>query len=76
MYIDVIYMGSRRSKDLLNKLGSWGTWETVEGEGRGRKWNRENLNKNQLEKQPTIPENLYNDKEPKRDTHGSYQHNN
>ena len=33
-YMDLIYMGSRKRKDLLSKLGAWGPWERVEGEGR------------------------------------------
>ena len=33
-YIDLIYMGSRKRQDLLNKLGVWGLWERVEEEER------------------------------------------
>ena len=29
--------GKRKRQDLLSKLGSWGPWERIEGEGRGRK---------------------------------------
>ena len=36
MYIDIIYMGSRKRQYFLNKLGAWGPWERVKGEGRGR----------------------------------------
>ena len=34
-------MGSRKRQDLLSKLGAWGPWERVEGEGRGREGSRE-----------------------------------
>ena len=37
VYIDLIYMGSRKRQDLLSKLGAWGPWERVEGEGNVRK---------------------------------------
>ena len=40
-YIDIIYMGSRKRQVLLSKLGEWGPWEKVEGEGRVREGNRE-----------------------------------
>lgn len=30
-YIDLIYKGSRKSQDLLKKLGAWGVWGEVEG---------------------------------------------
>ena len=30
-------MGSRKRQDLLSKLGAWGPWERVEGEGRAEK---------------------------------------
>ena len=26
-YIDLIYMGSRKTQDLLSKLEAWGPWE-------------------------------------------------
>ena len=71
-------MGSRKRKDLLNKLGSQKIGRLLKGReeaGTGTEKTVE-LNKNQLEKRPTIPESLGNNKEPKRETHGSYQHNN
>ena len=34
--MDLIYMGRRKRQDLLSKLGAWGLWERVDGEGRGR----------------------------------------
>ena len=40
-YIDLIYMGSRKRQDLLSKVGAWGPWEKVEGEGRGKEGSRE-----------------------------------
>ena len=40
-YMDLIYMGSGKRHDLLSKLGSWGSWERVEGEGIGRDASRE-----------------------------------
>ena len=36
-YMDLIYMGSRKRKDLLSKLGAWGPWEKVEGKERRKK---------------------------------------
>ena len=41
-YIDLIYMGSRKRQDL-SKLGSWGPWERVEAEGRGREESRKKM---------------------------------
>ena len=36
--MNLIDMGSRKRQDLLSKLGPWGFWERVEGEGEeGRK---------------------------------------
>ena len=35
-YMDLIYTGSRKRQDHLSKLGAWGPWERVEGEGKGR----------------------------------------
>ena len=40
-YIDLIYIGSRKRPDLLSKVGAWGPWEKVEGEGRGKEGSRE-----------------------------------
>ena len=40
-YIDLIYVGSRKRKDLLSKLRAWEPWEKVEEEGRGREGSRE-----------------------------------
>ena len=40
-YMDLIYIESRKRQDLLNKLGAWGPWERVEGEGREREVSRE-----------------------------------
>ena len=40
-YMDLIYMGSRKRQDILSKLGAWGPWERVEGEGREREGSRE-----------------------------------
>ena len=42
-YIDLIYMGSRKRQDLLRKLEAWGSWERVEGEGRGKEGSREKI---------------------------------
>ena len=48
-YMDLIYMVRRKRQDLLRKLGAWGPWERVEGEGKGRERSRKNveLNENQ-----------------------------
>ena len=40
-YMDLIYMGSRKRKDFMSKLGAWEPWERVEMEGRRREGNRE-----------------------------------
>ena len=49
-YIDLIYMGSRKRKDLLSKLKAWGPWGRIEvmreEAGRGAEKNVE-LNKYQ-----------------------------
>lgn len=37
------YMGSRKSQDILSKMGTWGPWERVEGEGRDREESREKI---------------------------------
>ena len=40
-YRDRIYLGSRNRHALLSKLGAWGLWERVEGEGKVREGIRE-----------------------------------
>ena len=49
----LMYMGSRKRQDLLNKLGAWGSWERVQGEERGREESREKCiaQLNQLKKE-------------------------
>ena len=39
----LIYMESRKRQDLLSKLGAWGPWERVKGEGREREGSTENV---------------------------------
>ena len=43
IYLDLICMGSRKTQDLLNKLGIWGPWVKVEGERRGRERSRKKM---------------------------------
>ena len=35
MFIDLIYMVSRKRQGLLSKFGAWGSWERTEGERQG-----------------------------------------
>ena len=48
--MDLIYMGSRKRQDFLSKLGAWGQWERVEGEGREQEGSREKYNKKILKR--------------------------
>ena len=42
-YMDLMYMGKIKREALLSKLGAWGPWERVEGEGRGREKMEKNI---------------------------------
>ena len=42
-YMDLMYMSSRKRKDLLSKLRPWGPWERVSGDGRDRKGSRKKM---------------------------------
>ena len=41
--MDLIYMGSRKRQDLLSKLGAWGPWERVKGEGEASRGAEKNV---------------------------------
>ena len=40
-YMDLTYMGGEKRQDLLSKLGAWGPWVEVEGDGKDREKSRE-----------------------------------
>ena len=50
IYIDIMYMGSRKRQDLLSKVGVWGSWGRAEvrrGEAGRRTEKNAELSKNQ-----------------------------
>ena len=57
-YIDLSYMGSRKSQDLLSKLGAWGTWERVKGEGRDRDGSREKGSSMKIKKNASMADEV------------------
>ena len=46
--MDLIHMGIRKRQDLLSKLGGRGPWKRMDGNGRGRKINKENIQFNKI----------------------------